>query len=124
MHFLDESVSKLAATPEQAEKLVHGLTAEQVSWKPAPGTFSLRENVWHLRDIDLEGYACRIDLILDQQHPVLPNIDGGKLARERDYNRQATQPALDDLRASRARSIQRLRDCSVQDLDRTAEMQG
>lgn len=124
MDFLSETIAKLAITPRQAEELVRGLSEQQLSWKPAPNLFSIRENVLHLRDIDVEGYAKRIGLLLDESHPSLPDINGGQLARERNYNAQPVQPALDDLRVSRARSLQRLGDCSPQDLDRKAEMQG
>jgi DinB superfamily len=124
MDFLAETIAKLAVTPRQAEELVRGLSEQQLSWKPAPKVFSIRENVLHLRDIDIEGYAKRIRLLLDEQHPSLPDLDGGKLARERNYNAQPVQLALDDLRASRTGSVQSLSDCSAQDLDRKAEMQG
>jgi hypothetical protein len=124
MDFLTETIAKLAVTPGQAEGLVRGLSEEQLSFKPAPAAFSIRENVLHLRDIDIEGYAKRIRLLLDEPHPSLPDVDGGKLARERNYNAQPVPPALDDLRVSRAASMQRLRDCSAQDLERKAEMQG
>jgi serine kinase of HPr protein (carbohydrate metabolism regulator) len=55
---------------------------------------------------------------------MLPDVDGRKLARERDYNTQPVEPALQDLRRSRAASMQRLKGCSPADLQRKAEMQG
>jgi len=124
MDFLAEAIVKLRATPEQAAKLARGLMEEQVSWKPAPNVFSVRENIMHLRDIDVEGYGKRIPLILDENHPVLPDVDGGRLARERNYNAQAIQPALDDLRSSRAEIGDRLAGCTDTDLERKAEMEG
>jgi len=124
MEILAETIAKLAETPRQAEQLVRGLSEQQLSWKPVPEVFSIRENVLHLRDIDIEGYARRIRLLLEEQHPSLPDVNGGKLARERNYNAQPVQLALDDLRLSRAESVERLRGCSAQDLDRQAEMQG
>jgi hypothetical protein len=124
MDVLAETIAKLAVTPRQAEELVRGLSEQQLSWKAAPNVFSIRENVLHLRDIDIEGYANRIRLLLDESQPSLPDVDGGKLARDRNYNAQPVQLALYDLRVSRAGSMQRLRDCSAQDVDRKAEMQG
>jgi hypothetical protein len=123
MDFLADAISTLSAAPKLAEDPMRGLTDEQLSWKPGPDVFSIRENVWHLRDIDVEGYADRIRLILDEEHPTLPDVDGRRLARERNYNAQPVQPALDDLRSSRAASLKRLQSCSIQDLDRKAEMQ-
>ena len=124
MNFLTEAIGKLSETPMRADELVRGLTEEQLSWKPAPGIFSLRENVLHLCDIDVEGYSRRIPLVLDQETPALPDVDGGKLARERNYNAQPIEPALARLRLARAASVARLKQCSVQDLERKAEMQG
>jgi hypothetical protein len=124
MDFLTDAITKLSAVPSEVDDLVRGLTEQQLSWKPAPELFSVRENVIHLRDIDAEGYAKRIPVILQEEHPVLPDVDGRKLARERNYNMQPIQPALDDLRALRAASVARLKHCSARDLERKAEMQG
>lgn len=124
MEFLGQAIAKLAATPQQAENLTHKLSEEQLSWRPAPDVFSIRENILHLRDIDIEGYEKRLRLILTEERPMLPDVDGRKLARERDYNAQPVKPALDDLRRSRAASIERLKACTELDLNRAAEMQG
>ena len=123
MDFLAEAIEKLAATPERAVEIVQGLSEQQLSWKPTE-FFSLRESILHLRDIDVEGYEKRIQLILREDSPVLPDLDGGKLAQERNYNALPIEPALVDLARSRAASIERLRTCSDSDLTRTAEMQG
>jgi DinB family protein len=123
MNALDDAIAKLSAAPQQVEDAIRGLTEEQLSWKPTE-FFSIRENVLHLRDIDVLGYEKRLRLILTEDFPVLPDIDGGKLAIEREYNRLPVRPALDDLKRSRAISMQRLRGCSLHDLDRRAEMQG
>jgi hypothetical protein len=123
MDFFHEALAKLSTTPEQLANLVRGLSEEQLSWKPAAELFSVRENVLHLRDIDVEGYAYRVRLMLDEERAALPEVDGVRLAREGNYNAQPVQPALDDLRVSRAASIKRLESCSLRDLDRQAEMQ-
>jgi hypothetical protein len=124
MSFLAEAIATLSATPRHAEDLARGLSEAQLSWKPAPEVFSVRENILHLRDIDVEGYEHRIRRLLSEDHPTFPDVDGGKLARERNYNTQPVQPALDDLRQSRATSIQKLNACSELDLERKAEMGG
>jgi hypothetical protein len=124
MDFLDEAITKLSLTPKRAEELADGLSEIQLSWRAVPESFSVRENILHLRDIDVEGYEQRIRLILSEDNPMLPDVDGRKLARERDYNKQPVQPALEDLRRSRAVSIEKLKNCSAQDLQRKAEMQG
>ena len=123
MEFLDEVIAQLSETPQRVEDVVRGLSEEQLSWKPTE-FFSIRENVLHLRDIDIYGYEKRLRLMLTEDYPVLADINGASLAIERNYNAQPIRPALDDLRRSRAISVQRLRGTSTQDLNRKAEMQG
>ena len=123
MEFLDEAIAKLSAVPQQVEDAVRELSEEQLSWKPTE-LFSIRENVLHLRDVDVLGYEKRLRLMLTEDYPVLADLDGAKLAMERNYNAQPIQQALDDLKRSRGLSMQRLRGTSRQDLNRKAEMQG
>jgi len=123
MEFLDEAIAKLSAAPQQVEDAIRGLSEEQLSFKPTE-FFSIRENVLHLRDIDVYGYEKRLRLILTEDYAVFPDIDGAKLAIERNYNAQPIRQALDDLKRSRATSMQRLRGMPARDLDRRAEMQG
>ena len=123
MEFLDEAIAKLAAIPQQVEEAINGLTDAQLSWKPTE-FFSIRENVLHLRDVDVYGYEKRLRLMLTEDFPVLPDIDGAKLAIERKYNEQPIRPAVDDLKRSRGTSIQRLKGMPARDLDRRAEMHG
>ena len=117
-------IDRLSAMPQTVRELVSGRTAAELSHKPAADAFSLRENVLHLRDIDIEGYEKRIVRVLSEDHPFLPDVDGARLARERDYNAQPLPPALEAFAASRARSIARLRAATESDLERTAEMEG
>jgi hypothetical protein len=114
-------IETLAATPERLRRLIEGVCETELSRRPTGDVFSLRENVLHLRDIDVEGYEKRIARILTEEHPLLPDVDAARLARERDYNAQPVGPALDVFARSRATSIARLRSA---DLDRTAELEG
>lgn len=88
MSFLVDAIETLSATPVRAAQLTRGLSEEQLSRRVDPEFFSLRENILHLRDIDVEGYEQRIRRILDESLPVLEDVDGGQLARERNYNAQ------------------------------------
>ena len=117
-------IDRLAAMPQTVRELVTRRSAEDLSRKPESGDFSLRENVLHLRDIDLEGFEQRVLRILAEENPFLPDVDGAKLAAERDYNAQPLAPALEAFAASRARSIARLRAASEGDFERTGEMEG
>ena len=124
MSTLRDAIETLARIPERVASMVSGICEAELSRRPAEDVFSLRENVLHLRDIDVEGYEKRIARILTESSPFLPDVDGAALARERDYNVQPIAPALDALAASRRASIARLREVDQADLDRTAELEG
>src|ERR1700738_3452168 len=120
----DKLIASLARTPDLVRSLVADVCETSLSHKPAPDVFSLRENVMHVRDIDIEGYEKRIVLILSEVRPTLPDVDGARLAIERDYNNQPLAAALEAFANSRSRSIARLRQITDADLDRTAEFEG
>jgi hypothetical protein len=46
---------------------------------------ALVEHAWHLADLEREGYGVRITRILTEVAPVLPDFDGERIARERQY---------------------------------------
>jgi len=117
-------IDRLAAMPQTVRDLVTNRSSEEISRRPEGAEFSLRENVLHLRDIDLEGYEPRVVRILAEENPFLPDVDGAKLAAERDYNAQPLAPALEAFAASRARSIARLRAAAEADFERTGEVEG
>ena len=73
-----------AATPLKIEKLLQNLTAEQLLQKSTQG-FSLHEHVWHLADLEQDGFSKRIELLLQEEHVVLPDFPGDKIAMERNY---------------------------------------
>lgn len=114
-------IERLTETPARVRALLEGICETELSRKPSDDVFSLRENVMHLRDIDIEGYEKRVMLVLAEEHPLLPDVDGARLSRERDYNNAPLAPALEAFAASRARSMERLRGA---DLSRTAEFEG
>lgn len=113
-------IETLASMPERVRALIEGICEAELSRKPAADVFSLRENVLHLRDIDIEGYEKRVIRILSEEHPFLPDIDGALLAKERGYNSQSVAMALEVFATSRAASIARLQNA---DLDRTATLE-
>ncbi|MEA2413554.1 MAG: hypothetical protein QOI58_211 [Thermoanaerobaculia bacterium] len=115
-------IDRLEETPNRIRALIEGRSEEELSFKSASDAFSLRENLLHLRDIDVEGYEVRIAGLLSDLLSEFPDIDGGALAVERDYNSQPVAPALEEFAASRARSIARLRAIDPTDLERTGRI--
>ncbi len=115
-----DTLATLEKNVDRAEALVADLSDEQLSWKPAPDVFSVRENIWHMRDIDFDGYLLRVEQTLTKRHPILPDLDGLALAQERRYNELPIGPALQELRYARARARQLFDRITENDLRRTA----
>jgi hypothetical protein len=53
-----------------------------------------------LRDIDGDGYRERVERMLAEERPSLPDIDGDALARQRDYQSQDLEEALSSFTAA------------------------
>ena len=120
----EELLTVLAGTPERIKELIDGDSSEMVRYKPSDGYFSILENVCHLRDIENEGYAKRINRILDENEPELPDIDGGRLAIERDYNSQDLKQAFESFLEAREGNVERLRNINLQQLAKIGKLEG
>lgn len=117
-------LSTLSETPDRIWQLTQGLDPKALTWKPSAGAFSVLENVCHLRDIEAEGYLVRIERILREARPTLPDLDGNKLAREREYNSQDLTAVLDAFRTARARSLTLLKGAKPASWEREGHWDG
>ena len=102
---LVDAIEKLAKTPEAIREAFAGMDTAKLRRKPSPGLFSPLEDVWHLRDIEGEGYLVRIGRILSENVPVLEDLDGDRLAIERRYNELDLAPAIAGFASARAESL-------------------
>src|SRR4029453_7238994 len=97
---LDEALKSLEQTPAAVERALNQLPADALRVSDQD-EFSPLENVCHLRDIEIEGYGERIKRIIEEDKPSLPDLDGARLAVERNYNSQQVGEALEAFRAAR-----------------------
>lgn len=116
-------IAYLAETPVAVEEMLSGLTDEEKRWKPPGGEFSALENVCHLLDIELEGYAVRIERLLREDGPMLADIDGAQLARERDYNSRNPETAMEALRRAREDNMRAVKGLSPEQLERSGTLE-
>ena len=77
-----------------------------------------------MRDIEVEGYCVRIQRILSEDNPFLSDIDGSRLAIERDYNRQSLNEAVSDFATARRHNLTMLNNASKSEFDREGELEG
>jgi DinB superfamily len=76
--------------------------------RPAAGGFTPVEHAWHLADLEREGYGARIHRLLAEAAPALPDFDGDRLAREREYLAGDAGLALEVFAGARRRNLERL----------------
>ena len=102
-------ISALAGTPDVLERLFKDVHADDPRWdfRPDPERFTLREVVAHLADwepIHLE----RIQRMLNEENPMMPNIDEERMAVENDYGNSDPHGSLEWLRGGRQKIVQQL----------------
>ena len=114
----------LAQTPSKLAHIVEGIPKVLVHEKLSADEFSATEHVCHLRDIESDGYEERFKRILNEDHPQLPDIDGGRLAFERNYSQQDIHHALNQFSKTRSRNLVLLQKQKQDHLEREGELEG
>ncbi len=120
---LDEVIESLEQTPVEVSLLLDQISPDDQRIKNAD-EFSALENICHLRDIEIEGYSKRILRILQEDVPLLADIDGGRLAEERDYNNQDASKALEAFMTARKRNLEQLRRVTPEQTERQGNLEG
>ncbi|HLE21489.1 MAG TPA: DinB family protein [Vicinamibacteria bacterium] len=106
-----------------AERFV-ALTPEESTTRGPDGTFSPVEQSWHLADLEREGFGVRIQRLLRENHPLLPDFDGARLANERGYNKKSLGKGIEAFREARLANIAALRSLEVEDWSRAGTQEG
>lgn len=114
----------LEEMPQKVRRLVESLGEDERRWKPGEDEFSATENICHLRDIEEEGYAIRIRKLLHEGEPFLSDLDGARLAAERDYNNQDMLYALERFTHARSDNVAALKDLSPDGLSTRGTFEG
>ena len=120
---IESAAQRLEDFPTALRGMVAGLPDEVVRRKRSMTEFSILENVCHLRDIERDGYSVRLRRLLDEPQPFLPDLDGSRLAQERDYNSQAIQNALETFSKERMANVALIRALRPEQLSRTGHLE-
>ena len=102
---LQNLLASLTETPTVVRELLGELSTGEARQRPAANEFSALEQVCHLRDIEREGYAVRLRRLLSEAEPMLADINGARLARERDYQSQDFAAALEAFAQARSENM-------------------
>ena len=120
---LEKTALRLQQFPSILRRTVAGLGENVLRSKASEAEFSVAENICHLRDIEREGYSVRLRRLLDEEQPLLPDIDGARLAQERGYNSQPMPSALEDFAAERMRNVGIILGLRAEQLNRSGVLQ-
>src|SRR5262245_50124005 len=104
-----EALARLERMPGELRAAADRLGAARALRAPRGGGFSLVEQAWHLADLEREGFGVRIARLLAEPDPLLPDFDGARIARERDYRARPLEEGLRAFAAARAGNLARLR---------------
>ena len=119
------TLQALAAFPAQLEAYYAELPAGFKNWAPLDWSgipserFTAIEQLWHVHDVEIDGYHQRFRRILEEDHPFLPDLGSEALAKARGYASRDAAPALAGLREARERTIAMLSSLDDAQLART-----
>jgi hypothetical protein len=100
------------------------LTREQGRSASPAGAFSPVEQVWHLADLEVEGFGQRIRRLRTENNPLLPDFDGTKVAQERDYRSLSLAAGLAAFHSARQANIAVLQSLSAEEWARGGTQEG
>jgi hypothetical protein len=116
-------IESLGESPETVRQLTASLPKTAITWKPSAWEFSALEHVCHLKDLEEEGYGLRIRKLLDDEEPFLSDIDGSRLAIERNYNGQEMEVALAAFTRARQSNLALMKDLTTVELKRSGTLE-
>lgn len=104
----ERALRVLASTPAKVNTLVAPLTEAQLRWRPAPGEWSAKEVLCHLRDA-ARVHGERMRRVATEDNPLLPAWDEAAAARDQAYQEDVTEAVLPAYVEARAATLELLR---------------
>jgi hypothetical protein len=105
----EDVLSRLAEMPDVLARAGLALDAAALRRRGPDGAFSLVEHAWHLADLEREGYGERLRRLQTESEPHLPDFDGARVARERNYRSLSFADGHSTFSEARARNLALLR---------------
>jgi hypothetical protein len=106
----EELLAGLGRMPDWLCEAFAGLSPEDAATPGPDAGFSPAAQCWHLADLEREAFAVRIRRLLTEDAPQLPDFDGARVARERQYDRLSLLEGIAAFRSARHDNLSALRD--------------
>jgi len=117
-------LSNLEGTPSTLRAAHANLPEEGAALRGTSGPFSFIEQIWHLADLECEGFGLRISRLLSETEPQLADFDGGRIASERHYQEKNLLEGLKRFETSRVQNLARLSEATAADWHRFGTQEG
>ena len=114
----------LSGTAAQIRQLTHAFSPYNFRKRAQIEAFSALENICHLRDLEIQAYAARIERILNEIRPALADFDGARVAAESDYNSEEPYDVLNSFSSAREQNVEKLKALSAEELEREGLLEG
>jgi hypothetical protein len=127
---LEATINALAAFPDRLRNSFNSFPVNRTGWKPSlwdgipSERLSAIEQVCHIRDVEIEGYRTRFHRTRTELAPVLPDLEGESMARERNYAGADPVAVLQEFAAARMETVDTIRGFSPFELQRRAIFEG
>jgi hypothetical protein len=124
------ALAALARFPEALAAQLDAIEPDTLDWAPASWEgcpsehLTIRQQLCHLRDIEIDGYAERFRRLLGEDDPLLPSIDGYALVESRGYDATDPQVALAAFVGGRGRTLALLDGLTPERLGRRGRFEG
>lgn len=119
-----ELMESLAGMKHFLFESFRSLTLEEARVAGPGGSFSPVEQVWHLADLEREGFGLRIRKLQSEQNPHLPDFDGDKIAKERNYRSLSLLGGLRAFEEAREANLSYLQTLSLEDWSKNGTQEG
>jgi hypothetical protein len=125
----DTTLDLLRSFPATLERLVGEanslLDYRPDSWEGIPSEMlTVRQQVCHCRDIEIDGYYIRFSRVLYENEPQLPAVETYELVEARDYDTTDVASALSEFAIARRRTLELLESIDAKQLDRRGHFEG
>lgn len=130
MNRLANTLHSLQSFPATLRAFIADTPAAALDWRPESWEgipsemLTVRQQVCHVRDIEIDGYALRFARLLRETDPILESIDGYELIESRQYDHTEIEAAFSAFEKARAATMQLLATVRPDDLNRRGTFEG